>query len=200
MASGWISSRYSARCSARWRSVVRRDQRGWRGSDRWLPGGSLPGVRPGVGRWFARIDVVGVDPFGSSGRISSRYSIKRRPRFCRNRRGRCGRCGRCGSARWLPGGSLPGTRSRGGRGSAGIGAAGADLIDGFRLDLLQAFGQVAVGGSPELARLVWSARICSAAAKIETNGDKKAGILSVGIRAISYYNCPVINVDSSVYY
>ena len=95
------------------------------------------------------------------------------------------------------------TRSRGGRGSARIGAAGAvgaDLIDGFRLDLLQAFGQVAVGGSPELARLVWSARICSAAAKIETNGDKKAGILSVGIRAISYYNCPVINVDSSVYY
>ena len=41
--------------------------------------------------------------------------------------------------------------------------SGADLFGSSGPDLLQVFGQVAVGGSPGSARLVWSVRICSAA-------------------------------------
>lgn len=106
---------------------------------------------------------------------------------------------------------------------------GADLLGGFRSDLLQvlglvavedrhgwrgrrgsvrqlrggsppAFDQVAADGSPGSARLARSVWICSAASKIETNGDKKAGVLSVGILVISYYNCPFVNIISIVYY
>ena len=78
--------------------------------------------------------------------------------------------GRCGSARW------------------------------FGPDLLQTFGQVTADGSPGSAWLVRSVWICSAASKIETNGDKKAGVLSVGIRVISYYNCPFANIIPGIYY
>ena len=114
--------------------------------------GSPPGVRPGGGRGSAEIGavgVVGVDLIDGPGRISSRCSARWRSRFCRDRRGWRGRRG---SDRWLPVGSppgiRPGVRPGGGRWFAGISAAGADLIDGFRADLFQVFGQVSVGGSP----------------------------------------------------